>query len=48
MDAVVAEANASFRHNMEIFSELEGSLREAIGRPPWDSLTRRSGIALGT
>jgi heme oxygenase len=42
VDAIVAEANAAFHHNMNMFKELEGNLIKAIGIQLFNLLTRRS------
>jgi heme oxygenase len=38
----VAEANAAFHHNMNMFKELEGNLIKAIGIQLFNLLTRRT------
>ncbi len=40
-DQIVAEANAAFGMNMNMFNELEGNLIKAIGRMLFNSLTNR-------
>jgi heme oxygenase (biliverdin-producing, ferredoxin) len=41
VEAIVAEANGAFHHNMEMFQELEGNLVKAIGIQLFNLLTRR-------
>jgi heme oxygenase (biliverdin-producing, ferredoxin) len=41
-DAIVEEANDAFKHNMDMFQELEGNLIKAIGVQLFNLLTRRS------
>jgi heme oxygenase len=40
-DAIVQEANDAFKHNMDMFQELEGNLVKAIGIQLFNLLTRR-------
>lgn len=42
-DRIVAEANAAFGMNMNMFNELEGNLIKAIGKLLFNSLTRKRG-----
>lgn len=42
-DRMVAEANAAFGMNMNMFNELEGNLVKAIGKLLFNSLTRKRG-----
>ena len=41
-DSIIEEANLAFKHNMDMFQELEGNLSAAIGKLLFSFLTRSS------